>query len=414
MGTLKSYFKMQLQKCGFWFVPPRQLNFTDVTEQFLSAKAEYILNYTMNIIKLTDSEKCYYFRETKKHCKSLKECIFCNIDIFFREIVSSPELKANIKDHLKKKSNLRKLIYMGNKDEKDSNFNKYLTCGDERHVGLPLAQNESDKLYTRMLIFFLYGEINAFIWNAGVKEGDLQTFSAVRSLGVRRLSEILGVDYIIVPSKYVKIIINGDVKYGVLCDEATGSLQTDTPIESRVQRCTPYLLRSLTDFNILDALTFDHDHRIGNYYVTEYKNGKYEKICSYDNDATMVFALSAKINFRNQIRCSGIVRKDGEINRAHISETTANAVLSVDREEINTLSTYLNAMQIYCTWLRIKKLKKAIKKTIKNRKGFLLAENEWLFTHIQQDLCSQYGKTYLKSFLLDGYFENGLHDFDRL
>lgn len=414
MGTLTRYLKMQLLKGVYRLTPPKQLEFQAIAEDFSQAEIEYILNYTSNIIKLTSNGRSYYFREAKKRYKTLKECVLFNVDIFFREIMPKYKLEAEIKEHLRKGKNLRRLVYMGGKNERGGNLYRYLISGDERFVGLPLARNQEDKDLERRLIFFLYGEINAFICNTGVKAGDLQTFSAVRTLGTQRLAEILGLGNMIVPSKYVKISVNGNIKYGILSEKACGSSRVDVPCEERVRHVTPHLLRALTNLNILDVLTFDNDHRIGNYFVVENGSGEYEGIASFDNDGMTVFALSSRINKKNPIKCSGILRKNGEINRAHIDKGTASVLLALKREELNELSAYLSGVQIYCVWLRLKKLKEAIKKTLKNRRDFLLEENEWSDLHIRQELCGDYGKTYLKSFLFDGYFEKGLHDFDSL
>lgn len=391
---------------------PKQPSFVDMTEQFSGAKTEYILNFTSNIIKITNDGKTYYFKESKRREKNLKECVLSGVKSFFCEVERNSIFESKVLNHLKIHKNLKKLINLGQKDKKGSNFNRYLLTQDEKWIGLDIVESEEERRIIRLLAFYLYGEINAYIWNFGVKRGRLQTFSANRTLGVTAIAKLIHVEDLLTSAKFVKITLNGIEKYGILSEEAEGSAKVEVSYEERMKNVTPSFVRALNNLNLLDVLTGDNDHRVGNYNVIGEE--KYISVKSYDNDGPSCFSLTARVNTKNQVGCSPFLTRKGEINRAHFDREVANALLSIRREDIGVLRTNFTRLQVYGLWKRIKKVQKAIEKTVKQRAEFLLTEGEWTERLAYQDVLAEYGKTYLKSFLTEGYYECGLHQFDRV
>lgn len=403
-----------LQKLRYLPQKPKQLPFLDFTERFLDADIGYVLNYTSNIITVTQNGTRYFFKEAKEKQGSLRACIQRGVDDFFCDIVHNPSLREMVLTSLQKRSNLRRLVNMGYKNVRTSRFNRYLISGDESCLGLPSPSSPEEKQQLRKLIFYLYGELQNWFYNARVRPGELQTFSAVRALGVRELARMLSVEELIVHCDFVKVKLGGRVRYGILSEEAEGDTLLDCPPEQRARLSSPELLRSLTNLNLLDTVSGDNDHRIGNYHVLTDEAGKYSDVLSYDNDSPATFGLSPSIRFKNVIGCSSFIRGCGTLNRAHLDKTAAEALLGIKRSELGALAPYLTPIQRFFLWSRISRVKRAISKTLRSRGDLLAKRNEWSAEHMKRDLSGKYGKTYLASLLSDCYYETGMHDFDTL
>ena len=394
---------------------PKQLSFCDATERFAGAEGEYILNYSSNVLKLlTPGGQTFFFKEASPRPASLRDCVENGVELFFREIRGNPALREKVLRSLRQKKNLRRLAAMGEKNRPGDGLHRYLTDGDERVLGLPLHTDPAEAQQLRRLIFYLYGEIRTWFYNAGLKTGEKQTFSARRSLGTYALAKLLGVERLLPRCEFVKLTLHGREQFGVLSEEAPGDTLAFRPYGERAAAVTPALLRDLTDLNLLDVLSGENDHRVGNYHVSTDENGKYISVCSYDNDSPDVFGLSADIRFENLVSCSPFVDGKGRINRAHLNRSTAERLLQLKKRDLEALRPYLSALQMQFLWKRVEKLQKAVTKTLLLREDLLLADGEWSMAHLRQDLSAPYGKTYLASLLSDGYFETGLHPFDTL
>ncbi|MCM1438919.1 MAG: hypothetical protein NC131_06875 [Roseburia sp.] len=390
---------------------PLQLNGLCERYDASGARIEYVLNYTNNIVKFTRNGKASYFKEAKirgglKSC--IKDCVHC----FFTEICADAELERRVSESLSNKKNFKKLVKMGYKDGKGSPFNRYLVSGDERFLGLPLAES-GKKASLRKFIFYIYGEISNYHYNTGVKRGQRQTFLSTRALAVKRLADMLGLGYMVPETRYVKTQFCGRERYGVLEAEAEGVNVASVPCGDRLKRVTPALVRELTNLNVLNVLCSERDQRPDNYRTLTNGDGGYIGVVSFDNDGPDVFLPSFSIAFKNCVNCSPIVDKRGYINRPHMDKNLANAVCGMEAGEIKTLSPYLTYLQRLALWKRFKKIKKAILKTEKARSGFLLEKDEWTAEHVDGELSGKYGKTYAVSFVTDCYYPDGLSPFDK-
>lgn len=392
------------------FYAPKQLSAVNICDEFADVKVEYIFNYTNNLIKLTKNGQSYYFKEARERCE-FKKYIYDSVHWFFTEVCVEPLLEAEILQSLNKRGNFKKLVNMGNKVEDGSPFNEYLMSNDERILGLP-AVHEEKKGIIRKFVFFIYGEINNYFYNFGVKNGQRQVFLAVRALAVKKLADTLSVGYMIPKTVYVKLYINGQEKYGTLENVAAGMDVTPVPCNERQKFVTPQLLRELTSLNILDVLCYDNDHRVNNYYTITDDKGRYVGVTSFDNDAPDVFFPSSSVNVKHSTNCSRLIDRRRLINRPHMDRMLAESVLGLKRKSLTVLCDYLNALQRCFLWKRIRKLQRAILKTCTENPDFLLEKDEWTTVHIKEDVSGKYGKTYLVSFLTDCHYPDGMHPFD--
>ncbi len=391
-----------------FYVPPQIWRVENIGG-FEKAKAEFIFNYTNNVIKLESGSEVYYFKEARVRC-NLKEYVNARISEFFTVICPDPVLEREITQSLSVKKNLKKLVNMGDKTDNYSPFNAYLTLNDERLLGLPQIP-EDKKGTARKFIFYIYGELTNYFYNFGVKKGKIQTFLAARAVAVKKLADMLSVGYIVPQTRFVKILFDGCERYGVLENRAEGIDASCMPCDKRRELITPQLLREFTILNVLDALCHDDDHRVNNYHaVTD--GGKFVGVTSFDNDGPSVFFPSPSVNLRHSTGCSRLINRRGLINRPHMDRALAGSVLNLKRNTLKSFCNYLNPLQRNCLWSRIRKLQKALLKTSKKNPDFLLDKDEWTAAHIQEDLSGRYGKTYLASFLTDCYYPEGVHPFD--
>ena len=280
------------------FFRPKQLPHITVHNGFANAEVERLFNFTNNIIKFTVDGKSYFFKEARERC-SLRQYVEESVHEFFTEVCVDPISEDGILKSLKISGNFKKLVNLGNKTEEGSPFNRYLTTNDERVLGLPPA-SEDKKGLIRKFVFYIYGEINNYYYNFGVKKGKMQTFLAVRAIAVKKLADMLSIGHLVPQTDYVKLTVNGRERCGALESQAAGVDASLIPLQERKKRITPELLRELTSLNILDALCYDNDHRINNYFTVQDGEGSFVGVASFDNDAPSVFFPSAKVNFKHR------------------------------------------------------------------------------------------------------------------
>lgn len=375
--------------------------------EFSDAKAEYVLNYTNNLIKLTKNGERYYFKEARERL-GLRDYIDRSVINFFSEVCADDDLERQISQSLKHKKNLKKLIRMGEKDDVRSPLHRYLTEGDAQVLGLP-PFSDGHQGIGRQFVFYIYGELNNYALNYGVRKGNRQTFLAVRAVAVKKLADILGIGHLVPETRYVKLCLGDRERYGTLEWEAAGFNVAGVPPEERKKHITPQFLRELTNLNVLDVLCHDDDHRANNFHTVANERGEYVGVVSYDNDGPNVFLPSVSIRFGNGL-CSAFIGRHGLVARPHLDRRLAEAVLRLDRSAVGALAAYLTLSQRMCLWRRIRKMQKAILKTQRANAAFLL--DEWTEEQIQEELSGRFGKTYLQSFLSDCYYHGGAHPYD--
>lgn len=176
---------------------------------------------------------------------------------------------------------------------------------------------------------------------------------------------------------------------------------------------TPTLLRDLNSLALLDALTGDTDHRPNNYFVRLDEQGNYEGVISYDNDAPTAFFPTSSLRKKTTLNMAPNLDKDGSLNLACLSKKVAEAFQSLSESELDPLRDYLTPICVHYLKKRLKSLQKAIKIAFKNNPHFLRDDDAWTMDDIRSDLKRSPGKTYLQSFTVDCYYDDGAHPYDR-
>lgn len=374
----------------------------------LSASAvDHIIDYTNNIVVFQTDGGKLYLKPSRLH-QSKRAFLDSCVRIFFSEIHSDDKLKAAVEQCLKSSSCRRKLFRMGAKNKRTP-LNRYLTTGDVACLGLP-AVDKAQAAGLRKFVFFMYGEINAYNENCGLKKGARQTFGAVRALAVYKLACELGISAV-PKTRFVQFACRGREYVGTLIDEGSGINVGSIPPDRRKRRVTPSLLRTLSDLNFLDVLTCDNDRRADNYLTVTDEHGDFVDVCSCDNDGPTVFLPTPSTSVKTVVGYSPLI-KNGRINRPHMSRALADSILAFDREKADGYKQFLSGLQLRCFKSRLKVLQKAILKTVKTDPTFLLDDDGWNADCISEELSGSYGKTYLVSFIEDCYRVSGVHPFD--
>lgn len=207
--------------------------------------------------------------------------------------------------------------------------------------------------------------------------------------GMQIVAEELGLSYIITPSEWCNLEVEGGKSFfGLLSNSAPGERMSDCSVPP-----SGALQRELINLNVLDAICFQNDHGPNNYNIYK-ENGEF-KVCAFDNDNPStffpIFSVSASL-----AGCSPLINKKGIVNRPFFDKDLAERIRTLDIGALQKrLKPYLNQIQIISLKARIKKLQKAVKKTSEVNQSFLIEHSKWNERTVSLELKGKYGETYL-------------------
>lgn len=214
-------------------------------------------------------------------------------------------------------------------------------------------------------------------------------FCAVKAMSMQIVAEELGLSYIITPSEWCNLEVEGGKSFfGLLSNSAPGERMSDCSVPP-----SGALQRELINLNVLDAICFQNDHGPNNYNIYK-ENGEF-KVCAFDNDNPStffpIFSVSASL-----AGCSPLINKKGIVNRPFFDKDLAERIRTLDIGALQKrLKPYLNQIQIISLKARIKKLQKAVKKTSEVNQSFLIEHSKWNERTVSLELKGKYGETYL-------------------
>lgn len=224
-----------------------------------------------------------------------------------------------------------------------------------------------------------------------------ETFSANRIMAQEALAKLLGIENIFPHTDFVNLHINNQIPaFGIMMDASRGIY----PLKLRnklSQSITPNLQRELVVLNFHDVICNEKDHRPGNYHILmDETNTKATHISVFDNDCRWTFFPTKSVTFKTYAGASPLLNANGEINRPYLDKDFADRLIKITKDDLyGSLNPYLNKLQISACYAKIVKLKKAIVKTSKNHKVFLIEQDKWNDTTIREELSGKFGNTYL-------------------
>lgn len=248
-----------------------------------------------------------------------------------------------------------------------------------------------DELIGLMAIFikFISNAVSSFTFHDFLKPGKLETFSGARNVATYELAKLLGVEDTVTSACFVKLIIdNNRTKYGVLSDKALGERALDCDVI-----ITPEMQRAFGRLRLLDSLCMQPDHWVNNYNIVINDQGRGINICAFDNDNNYTFIPYPKPEFYSQCNGAPIVKND-RLNYPFIDKDIVERLYDLNYNTLfSSMKPYLNRLQLWGLWARVKRLKKIISKSTENGSLKLLAADEWSEETILEELSGKYGNT---------------------
>ena len=160
----------------------------------------------------------------------------------------------------------------------------------------------------------------------------------------------------------------------------------------------PKFQKDLIALQILDTITNEQDHNPGNCFF-KVEEGRLIGVEAFDNEG----GFGTNTNMQKGL-CwnvtSPVLAKDNKINLPHISRVLAKKILDTKDDDIEeSLKDLLSDAQINSCIKRFNYLKNALNNTLLENESFLLADEEWSYDTILEEISGKYGNTYLTHFL---------------
>lgn len=362
---------------------------------------KYIANSTV-ITMYQKGEQALFFRECRRHQK-LYPYLCEHIEEYFDNICKSPNkkwLKTAVLQDLSKKENYKKAIRI------TSIFNYQLmeilsgTYEDYSATGFECFKNHDNNDDFISFIQYFSCVLISHMTNAYLKVGKHQNFNANKQLATYKLAGLFGIEDMIPAVWFSKFEEDGKVKVGTLMEKAQGTPPSDILPKDRLNYSKETFLKDITNLDYFDALCYQLDHRLDNYYVTQNENGVIDHVVAFDNDAARTFFVNFNMPSKTYADASCVLNRDGTVNRPYIDKQFADKIIGLTRKSVKeSVGKYLSLAQLCCLNQRIKKLKKAINKTAKQRTDFIVTN--WENVSAETMASSQWGKTYFNLYLND-------------
>lgn len=366
-------------------------------------KPLYTCSNTLYYIKTSGMEG--YFRPILSHT-SKEQCVRDAVVEYFTKVHPDQTLeKESLNKTLSDKGSFTKLLAIGNYSDPYSRARKFYLTKDTIVVGIEtpvslIRGTEEWKTFIWNIDHFLKYVMNAIARHQrNLCGGEWEFSNANRQMATEAVAKLLGLDYMIPHSEFAVLSYQGKELRGTLMEVAKGESTEEIPLERSQAVASPALQRELTCLNVLDAITFERDHRPGNYNILLDEAGKVSALSVFDNDAAMTFAPFG-LSSHSGSGSSKIVTEGGILlNRPHLDKTLVERIFGLREQALKVaLKPYLNSFQIASCWKRVKDLRKAIKETMKVE-GFLLEPYQWSETTMAEELSGRYGRTYLEIFI---------------
>lgn len=345
-----------------------------------------------------------YLRAVCRHT-SYKKSVLDAIETWYSFIHPEQTVEyAVIKKTLSNRPCRKKFFDMGYFDNPYSRARHFYETKDTTIVGIITPHylvkgTEEWKVFIRNIHDLLRYVRNVMVRYRRNQGGGQWEFSGVnRQMATEAIAKMIGLDYMIPHSEWAVVSYQDQVLYGLLMSVAEGENSEGISGENSRAIASPMMQRDLTSLNMLDAITFERDHRPGNYNIVIGDDGRVSRIAVFDNDAEMTFA-PFPVYYQSVHGSSCFLCRSGEVNRPYLDKRIAMKVLDLDVSEFRkALQPYLNHIQLFACCNRLRKVQEGIRKT-KDNKVFLLEDAGWSYSTISTEVSGKYGMTYLRLFL---------------
>lgn len=349
---------------------------------------------TSNIIyEIEQKSKKWFFRECRMHLPKEKyvECVIDDFNKFICSENYDPEIV-----------NFYRFFNMGTAANRMSRVSIYFRNNCANVVGLKHYDEARERETQKKFVEYVWSEFYSYKLNGGVRRDQPQVYNAIRAISYYKMAQLLGLERLVPETRFIKVILNRDVRLGSWMEEANGISFLEIMGENRKDMVNPILQRELLNLNLLDVICYEKDHRPDNYNVLIDEHGKVYSISVFDNDSPMSFFVSGNVCFETYDGCSELVKKDKSINRPFLCKNTCEKILNMDECLLDeTFSGLLTSIQIYYLKKRIHNLQEAIRNSCKSHTCVLLGDDEWCENTVKTELEGDFGLTYLGIFAGD-------------
>lgn len=346
----------------------------------------------------------FFERETERFFKTLNRLHISEAHFKQQALIPldfSPEAVSGFREYIsRKRANPRFLKALADADKisRKTNFSIWEDRDYDGDFFAAWGLADLPVCCRNIAVYFLWcmrGASQAYRTLSVVRGETYSYFSALKSVASRIVADALGLGALITFSEFCCVKLdNGESMFGLLCDAAPGSRMLD----SRVQPCGS-LQKELMDLSLLDLICVQTDHGPNNYNVA-FSDGAY-RICAFDNDNPNTF-LPLPLVRRSVLGCSRLIGADGLVNRPYVSRELYDGIRNVRFDRLRMdLRPYLNVFQITALLIRIRRVQKALERTVRKRPGFVLDHEEWNARTAAEELSGEYGRTYLTIALLE-------------
>ena len=349
-----------------------------------------------------NEEQTLFFRECRRH-QRIKPYLLACIEDYFDNICScsdSEVLKEAVLSNLANKENYKKAIHI------TEVFHRHLleilsgVYRDYSATGFPcFAERENNEEFIAF-IKYVSCVVLSQKSNGYLRSGHYENFTANKQLATYRFACLLGLESM-VPAVWESRFSDGErERVGTMMDKAEGAPPSEVLPKDRENYVKETFLRDLTNLEYFDALCYQLDHRLDNYYVTKNEHGSFAHVVAFDNDALRTFFVIPNLPKRTYADATCVLSNDGTVMRPYMDKEFSDKLLSLSKTDVkHTLGEYLSSVQRYCLNQRIKKLQNAVKKTAEQRADFLVSD--WNTVDVQSAADLRWGKTYLHLYLND-------------
>ena len=399
----------------------KKVDVMKLVEEVVEKKQSEISYFSLssNSIKILDynGKKCF-FRECRKH-ERFKEYLQKVFNEFYKAAVCSSSLvnfeqRIPIKTQfpLEDVSNFREYVEVCSRKPvfwekvkhvkfylKKINFNIWtgnISVPTEilEQIGFSQCPESMRDILVYFLCFISTTVENYFFFDF-IALGDYETFAACRSVATYKLAQKLGVGRLVSPAKIVRLVVDGEDYYGVLCPQAGGKRAFDCDCE-----ITPSLHRELINLNILDAICLQPDHWVNNYNVIMDPKGFALSVCAFDNDCNWTFFPWWSPSFKSICDGASIIDENGRINLSYVDACFAENLLNMDVcALIQDLKPFLNRLQLWALKKRLKKIQSLIRDECRRNGSFFVSEDDWNLFMAEDELLGNRGRTYLMQYV---------------
>lgn len=377
-------------------------------------KKKYIANSSI-ITMYQNEEHTLFFRECRRH-QRLKQYLCECIEDYFDNIYKQndkDQLKSSVLCDIEKKENYEKVIHIT--DIFNSHLIEILSgvyC-DYYATGFECFSEHTNNEEFIAFIKYISCAIISQKTNAYLKNGEYENFSANKQLATYHLARLLEIAHMI-PAVWTCRFNDGTKeRVGTMMDKAEGMPPSDISPKDRENFSKATFLKDITTLEYFDALCYQLDHRLDNYYVTKNEAGSIDHVVAFDNDAARTFFVAPYLPPKTYADATCVLAKDKTINRPYMDKAFADKLLNLSAKDIKgAVGEYLSLTQLYCLNQRIRKLQKAIKKTVNQRADFLVLD--WEKIDMQNASDPQWGKTYLDLYLNDTLMIDRKKQFEKM